>query len=233
MAGIDKSIGNAAARVLLLCLLLPLIAGCRTKEGDTPELAPRLNPHPKQMVRIFGRIPASLEVELIATYSIGDVCEPKSPLTMLRNIEEYTRVEKLNFKRDGDRFEARFMVDKYLPGACEWGFGGVGTWVVKDGNQQDVETFEPAVVEIDSGNKLAQCSNFELEYCSEAMNSDPSPAIVRCEIFMLDEMDKQPGLLCQGTEKRVYKRTHLVTPRTREVEVNFYDLALDEDPIVR
>ncbi len=233
MAGIDTSVGNAAARALLLCLLLPLIVGCRTKEGDAPELAPLLNPHPKQMVRIFGRIPASLEVELAATYGIGDVCEPKSPLTILRNIDKYSREDKLNIKRKGDWFEARFVVDKYLPGACEWGFGGVGTWVVKDGDRQDVETFEPAVVENDSGNKLPQCSNFEREYCSEAMNSDPSQTIVRCGIFMLDETDKHPGLLCQGTEKRVYKRTHLVTPQTREVEVNFYDLALDKDPIVR
>lgn len=225
------------ARTALVCVLLLLtMVGCRTKESSTPEeIAPILNTHPKQTVRIFGRIPASLEVKLEAYYTITNEQKPCAPRLVANFIapdfESYSRTEALKLQRNGDRFEAVFAVDKYRPGLCEWRFEAITSSITKDGNRLDIESFEPAIIEIDNGEKLSSCSDYEREYCSEAMNSDPTPAVVRCELFVSDDPDKQPSLLCQGTEKRVYKRTNLVTPKTREVEVNFYDLTLDEDPI--
>lgn len=62
---------------LLLGLVLPRVAGCQ-KASAPP--SPEANPNPQHVVKITGRIPPSLQVEMAAIYeaeNITGACKPR------------------------------------------------------------------------------------------------------------------------------------------------------------
>lgn len=233
---------ETSIRLVWLSLLLPAIASCQQAPPG-----PELNPDPKHIVRISGRIPASLEVSMSVSYTMGDAytrtyppgatppdnyeaCKPRMTLGGLVPLDsdDYSRGQRLDIRRNGEYYETRFVADKYLPGECGWKFRGVGASVVKDGEEGELSGL---IARGHLGAKEPYCKpNSELG-CATLKNSDATPVIVQCEIFTSDDPEKEPWLTCRGYEKFAYKQTHIVTDDTRSFVVNFYDLAVDQDPV--
>jgi len=227
-------------------LLLLGIVGCQ--QIRQTEKAPKLNPDPKQVVRITGRIPPSLEIRMSASYSIDNIhtrtgpahtevvdeaCRPTLKFGMIpMDPGEYSRSEELKIERNGDRYETRFVVDRYLAGRCGWQFDGIGASVAKDRNYSQIVTL-PRQVALNSPYAEGgwPCPHAWASTCPAVSNPDPTPVIVRCEMYASKESGKRPSLMCQGYEKIAYKKTHYVTPQTKEMAVDFYDVALEPDPI--
>lgn len=232
-------------RRLMAALLLPGIVGCQ--QIRQTEKASQLNPHPQQAVRITGRIPPSLEIRMFALYSIDrihtrtgpahtevvdEACRPTLKFGMIPiDPGEYSRSEELKIERNGDRYETRFVVDRYLPGRCGWQFDSIGTAVAKDGKRSEAVTLQTQTVFKATSASTPNCDPAWNDACPSVGNSDPTPVIVRCEMYASKESGKRPSLMCQGYEKIPYKKTHYVTPQTKEMAVDFYDVALEPDPI--
>ncbi len=117
--------------VALLCATIPSLATCQARAPGTgpdepteaaQEPRPLLNPNPKQIVRIYGRLPEHLGFSLGAMYSATTedrACE-KNPGSSIGIGPLRSVTEPLEIRHDGDRFEATLVVDKYLPGPCGW-----------------------------------------------------------------------------------------------------------------
>jgi hypothetical protein len=134
--------------LLMLCFAVatPLVAtGCQAGEKSTRVAADAssrdaiLNPKPKQVVKLHGRVPPSLRFEFWVRYSMDDVkaegCRPRDATGgFLPMLGDFTRVETLApLYLAGNRYQAELVVDKYLPGPCGWAFEEIKAVVVKDG----------------------------------------------------------------------------------------------------
>jgi hypothetical protein len=229
--------------LILLGLAIALV-GCQTNTdvSNSDILTPVINPHPKHLVRIVGRIPKSLEIEFGSGYAISDSkknipgCWPTVEQQWgSMGIDKFSRGEDLKIIRDGERFEANFMVDKYLPGDCGWGFYAVGVTVAKDGRRDEKATVDTDPIRVNpvyENENQGLCSSDYDVSCPNVSNSDPTPVIIRCYMFTpKDEPDRTPSILCGGYEHFGFKRTHYVTPETRKIQINFYDLELEADPL--
>jgi hypothetical protein len=88
---------------------------------------PVRNPSPAKMLQLTGSLPASLKIELYASFaawpnavrrdSVDVNCEYQS--TSLAT-HEYSVVEPLAISRRGDLYQVSISMDKYLPGRCGW-----------------------------------------------------------------------------------------------------------------
>jgi hypothetical protein len=233
-----------------MAALLTACNGVNNREDDKL-LTPMLNPKPKQVVKVFGRAPESLEISLGVSYSPSSRakgCEqPETPLKdllpfpdadtlakMLIEGRKYVRNEPLKITRKGEYFETSFVVDKYLPGFCQWGFSGGGASPSKDGMRlySGAGLFE-AVGRKTIYNNPEDCAFPSDDQCGLVTNPEPTPVIVRCKILEADpnKPGDTPELQCESYEPVSFKRQHLVTPDTREIEVRFYDLDEEPDPM--
>lgn len=210
----------------LLVSILPGVASCAT-EPD----APVLNPSPKQLVRIHGRLPKSLTITLWARYITQDEScwseKAKAGFSLGTNILP----EPVEVQRVGEGFEATLVVDKYLPEQCDRRFTDLKVNVFKDENWDDPEALPRSVIEVadDHNREMPPCSDTSSSSCKDAINSDPAPVLVLCEMW--SRGSRTPSLLCNGYGGGRYKQTHILQPRTPEVKVDFYDLAIDKDPL--
>lgn len=234
--------------MLMSVALVPALAGCQDK------LTPQLNPHPTHVVRITGRIPPTLQVQLSAGYGPGngkDECNIHSWLQLAdrSSWEKYGRSQVLALKRSGEHFETSFVVDKYLPGDCQWQFDGVGATVVRNGNFDDADVVSSPLI---TGftyyrpNNQNVCIGKDKTTCEQMENSLDTPVVVPCEMFLYDKPmpgaqpgevippDKTPSLFCSGLSgtEGVFKRQHLLVPSTKKVQIYIYDLEIEPDPTV-
>jgi hypothetical protein len=238
--------------ISIAAALLTACNGVSNREDDKL-LTPVLNPKPKQVVKVFGRAPESLEISLGVSYSPSSKakgCEqPETPLKdllpfpdadtlakMLIEGRKYGRGHELKITRKGEYFETSFVVDKYLPGFCQWEYSGGGASAVKDGLKlyYSIGLFENAA-EVNTSNDPDYCKFApKNKRCVLVANADPTPVYVRCKILGTERTkpgDRPPELHCESREPVSFKKEHLVMPHTREIEVRFYDLDEEPDPI--
>lgn len=103
--------------------------------------------------------------------------------------------------------------------------------MAKDGKRNEAEALGTRIA-IDNLYATDQNCNYAwASNCPAVRNSEPTPVIVRCEMYSSNPSERPPSLICQGYEKIAYKKTHYITPQTNTIEVNFYDLEQDPDPV--
>lgn len=229
--------GRPWRRGAWLLFLSPALASCEDK------LSPQLNPDPKHVVRIVGRMPASLEAELRARYAItrqDRACTPGLLPQWGAGTERGSRSETLAIKRSGDYYETDFVVDKYLPGKCGWRFDGVGASVVRNGNQHDIDVMSRPLIEgraFYDPDYQSACIGLDRETCQRIGNSLDTPVVVPCMLSVrsvplpppAEPSDGASNLLCTSFEYH-HKREHLLKPATKQVQIDFYDLETEALP---
>jgi hypothetical protein len=231
-----------SSAVTFFFLALFGLAACRTPYAEpVAALDPVINPRPKQIVKVFGRIPSSLEMEITINYSADDKsphpeCKPtRQEIITGQGLSKYGRGELLKITRKGERYEGSFAMDKYQAGRCGWYFQSLVAVVGKDGvrDKKHVDLVENPILmpaqDYDPSQTI--CANPWHETCPAVSNAEPTPVIVRCKMFQSDDLSDPPGLICNGYLRKPFKQTHYTTSETQEVEVNFYDLTVDPDPV--
>lgn len=115
--------------LLAACLFL---AACANGH-DNSVSPPRLNPNPVERVRLTVIAPSTLSVRLVASYQIGTwvfayaggtYCGPKE-YPAHTPLPTRTRTIPINLKWDGNSYTGEFLIDRFLPGRCRWGFSSL------------------------------------------------------------------------------------------------------------
>lgn len=106
-----------------------------TLSPDDPDF-PRVNPAAVRTVEIRGRVAPTLQLRLFANYVATNSEGCSWTPTLITGAFEGASFlighsEPLAIVRDGERFSARFTVDRFEPGRCGWTFGGVSAAVSK------------------------------------------------------------------------------------------------------
>ncbi|MDR1075378.1 MAG: hypothetical protein LBL59_03510 [Xanthomonadaceae bacterium] len=231
-----------------LWLLLPMMASCQTVENRDaeasvpPEAFTAENwyqvekPNPKQIVRIHGRAPETLDIFIMARYVATNAADDRCwrPARHFGSELLWSR-RRLPIRRDGDRYEAELIVDKYLPGPCGWRYEASSAGVMRAGHPDDLTRYGGWVIDssrYDVDDSLPRCKPMRNgPDCSEerlwrSSNHDETPVEVPCHVGEIES--EIAYFICQRSYG-IYKKRHLLRPDTREIEINFYDL--DNDPV--
>lgn len=218
--------------------------------GCQDRLAPQLNPHPQHVVRIVGRAPASLDIELNVNYAITSQ-DPACTPSLLQQwgaagIGDYSRYETLKLGRKGERYQASVVVDKYLPGPCAWRFVRLsGGARLKSGGPMAYsgDTLVTGLSFYDPAYRN-QCSGKSDAACEREGNDGDRPVVVPCAMFLYDKSlpgaepgttippDTEATFMCgaRGLVRNNFKRKHLLDPAARQIAIDFYDVKRDGDP---
>lgn len=209
----------------MFCVLA--LSGCEpkmpsgVKEGD-PDY-PQLNPNPKQVVRVFGKVPSDFNL------SFGLLYEATAPDKHCWQSFGYPKRagEQVKFKRNGDRFELAVTVDKYLPGECRWRFNGLDANLAQKDRPEDRQNVSLINgSEYDWNDSTPRCPSYN-EYCNEeryrrlSNPNDKIPVEARCTTTSIsDDANRDSRFKCRDSANDSYKKTHLLKPYTRQVEFN-------------
>lgn len=216
-------------------------AAVRNQYASDPS-QPRLNPSPRQVVKVFGALPKEFDMRMILVYEVT------SRAPQCRNgdgpfAEPYFKKVRFDYRRDGDRYEGELVVDRFLPGQCGWAFHGTDLLVelVADSRQ----SASPGQVTIDGSrfdvpDTTAYCPpRSEWANCDEARqrsraSPDTRPVQVKCGI-RTEGSDPNRGYFdCRdfaGRER--YKLSQLLTRSTQTIQMDFVSLpVLPEQTVI-
>lgn len=232
---------------IFLLLTLPGLASCQSgdpvRERDTAADAvpgPQLNPDPKHIVRVHGRLPKHLDLSLNAEYEAtrqGAGCQKQFVLGSLAGGAMRRITDSVDIHRHGEEFDATLIVDKYLPGQCGWTYQESRAAVWKHTDPDDLST----LIVLD-GTRYAvnentpRCTprhrNCREERLRRLGNHDESiPVLIRCYTDKpLAGESKEAYFTCGDMFNEGYKIKHLIVPETGQVHINIYDLDVDADP---
>ena len=229
-------------------------------ERQPPEESPRQfkrNPQPQQVVRVHGRVPPSVALKFMAQYALTEEafkdpkCEPRRYKGQIPVFFDFVHFEDVKITRNGDRYEAQLPIDLMQPSACAWEFMELVVVLAKDGKWDEksmVSGVSPAPISPYFKGAEGECDDDKSSKstkrqtlhgttrtstlpCRAVENTYATPVWVRCEMFRLDKGDPEPPRFYCGTGSYDrFKQSHLVTPQTREVQMDIYDLAVDPDP---
>ncbi len=182
---------------ILRWLLVIALAGCAGNKNITSNSAnyPKQNSSPSQVIKISGTIPAGMEVGFEATWAAS---EKSNNCKYYEN--KYLRfegaptvfhiVEPLKVARDKNNYQTEVIVDRFLPGVCNWRLEHV-MYVVSRGTQEPDKWWiirQPDGYEDERGNVTIWCkqggSKTEkvvsgCSYWNESLRGKPQRAGVR------------------------------------------------------
>lgn len=241
--------------VLAVSLLLaPSLAGCKSPEGVAPpaqgkqapseakDMTRVLNKNPKHIVRIEGRVPDSLEIVLDAAYiadSKDSACF-KLPEALTAPGLSY-QVDELDIARSKGRYTAQLVIDKYLPGPCNWILWRVNAGIRQaDKPDEEMDVVEQVIQarsfyhdEYDASGCSLSPRSGDHRRCPTEQNSLDTPVIVPCKVQSYKSFpDTPPSFFCPATSstKADFKRVHRVKRGQKVVVIDFYDLDQERDP---
>lgn len=227
--------------ILAAALSLAALPACQSAEplgrivtpAEVRSIDPPLNPAPKHIIRLHGRAPESLDfrfdIGFLSTSREGDCWNHAG---FWEGGGERVFSYDLYPVRDGENWKADLVVDRYLPGRCEWTIRASAIIHVKPA---DVPWSHPAR----SGGMLAVIGDARLwdetaprckpgmRNCDEARNqrlsnSDESiPVQVHCRWRVGKDAIGEDMFICN--EFADYKDLHYVKGHTRRVRIDLYD----------
>lgn len=226
--------------------LAPSMAGCAPPadivQSGAKDVARILNKKPKHVIRIEGRVPDSLQIELDAFYvtDTKDMTCFSHPGARFGQGPNY-HTEPVELSRKNGRYEATLTVDKYLPGACNWILAQVNAVVGKVGEPgEEAEVVERVIHtyyfyhdESDSSGCSVRPRSGDHRECPAEANSLSAPVIVPCKVQSYDAFpNSPPSFYCPVTSstKSKFKRSHRIKPGQDRVQIDFYDLDKEADP---
>ena len=213
------------APLVLVSVVVAFVAGCTTARigsdlsSSDPDY-PVENSSPTRIIDIHGMLPSSLDVKLTANYGATkrEGCE-YTPTFIAGAVEgvffPICLGVPLTISRDGERFSARLIVDRFKPGRCGWEFLGVSAQVSKG------ETVSLANLIV--RNLRGRISDNNESWVA---NSQHTPVVWRCRFSRLADLRKGTLAFACGEDARKNrdKHRHLLNAESKTVEVKFIDL---------
>lgn len=228
--------------------LAPSLAGCAsptdiTQLGDAKDIARSLNKNPKHVVLIEGRAPDSLKAELFAFYvtDTKDMTCFSHPGAQWGQGPNY-HTEPLKLSRANGRYKATLVVDKYLPGACNWSLAQVNAVVGRVGKPDEKAVGVGQVIhayyfyhdQSDSSGCDINPRSGDHRRCPTKENSLNTPVVVPCKVQSYDKNfpNTPSSFYCPDTSatKSEFKLSHRIKPGQTHVQIDFYDLDNEVDP---
>ncbi|MDR1076737.1 MAG: hypothetical protein LBL59_10785 [Xanthomonadaceae bacterium] len=227
-----------------LWLLLPMMASCQTVESRDVEVTvpPEAftaenwyqveNPNPKQIVRIHGRAPETLDIFITAKYRTSNAMDDRCwrPAARFGSELIWSR-DRLDIRRNGEQFEAYLVLDKYLSGPCGWHYEASTAGATRAGHPNDLSGWGWVIGSdrYDVDDSVPRCSARSGPGCRDeriwrASNHDDTAVEVPCHIEKME--DQSASFICQRTYGE-FKTQHLLRRDTQEIQINFYDLDND------
>lgn len=227
-------------------MLAPSLAGCTPPAGIAPsgakDVTRNLNKTPKHVVRIEGRVPDSLQIELDAFYvtDTKDMSCFSHPGAKWGVGPNYHR-EPIELSRKNGHYQATLTVDKYLPGACNWILAQVNAIVGKVGEPgEEAEVVERVIHTYNFYHKGADASGCDVNprsgdhsECPVEANSLGTPVVILCKVQSYDAFpNSPPSFYCPtaSSAKSRFKVSHRIKPGQDRVQIDFYDLDKEADP---
>ncbi|MBT2748599.1 MULTISPECIES: hypothetical protein [unclassified Lysobacter] len=223
--------------------LAPSLAGCASpadisQQSDAKDVARNLNKKPKHIVQLGGRVPDSLQIELVALYvtDTKDMTCFSHPGAKWGQGPNY-HSEPIELARKNSRYSAALVVDKYLPGACNWTLVRVNAVVEKIGGpDEEAEVVEQVIHtyyfyhdESDSSGCDVNPRSGDHRKCPIEENSLNTPVVIPCKVASYAS-NAQPSFDCPALTKANYKVSHRVKPGQKLIQIDFYDLDKEPDP---
>lgn len=244
-----NEVKNRVATCLLAAalVLVPALAGC--KSPDVPQasggkdITRVLNKKPKHVVQLDGRVPNSLQVRLFALYvtdtkDMSCFTHPGAKWGIAPNYH----TEPLELSRANGRYKATLVVDKYLPGACNWTLAQVNADVGRTGKPDEEAKGVGQIIhayyfyhdESDSSGCDVNARSGDHRKCPVEENALNTPVIIPCKVQSYDKNfpNTPSGFFCPDTSatKSAFKSSHRIKPGQTHVQIDFYDLDNEADP---
>ena len=234
-----------AMATLVLAMLCAPTAACDEVPAKGKDVSRVLNPRPKHIVRIEGRVPKSLEIAFGAeywTHTEDRACYPHPLYQWGFGPNTHRDAIEVKRKKNG-RFTAELVVDKYLPGPCNWALRKVDAAVVAVGKPDEDVQLAAGVIGTyyyyDGKSDASGCDitderarRSDKDDCPILQNALDTPVLVPCKVEPYDKnFPKVPeGFYCAVLTKARYKETHRLKPGQKRVLIDFYDLDNEPDP---
>jgi len=268
-ASIPVALSRRHSRALRACIIGMMIglsgpAACRSNvhvnepEPATPAAAvpaenpaarkpgePTLNPSPRQIVRIHGKLPRHLRLAIYHRYGaerMDEDCMRVVGRGTLRIPVNLGVTVPASVRRKGDRFESELVVDRYLPGPCGWKYeetrGNVWKAPAPDPNQATIILFSGDRYDVDDSvpgcphpPRMDGLGCKEERYWRLSNHDERIPVQVRCKIRPIVDALGGPdtsSFRCTDNFDDSYKKYHLIMPFTQAIEMNVYDLDIEK-----
>jgi hypothetical protein len=228
--------------LLLVALsMLPMLAACQSAAPlgriVTPSKVepsdPPLNPAPTHVVRLHGRAPETFDfrfrIAFLSTSREGDCWNHAG---FWEGGGEKAWGYDLYPVRDGERWQADLVVDRYLPGRCAWDIRGSVVIMVEplDAREGDSLGAGTRLVVRDARHRddsAPRCKprnpGCTEERSRRLSNSDDTiPVQVRCKRISPEERIGDTSFICN--EFPEHKTAHLLKRETRRIQIDLYDL---------
>lgn len=237
--------------VVIWLLIMPTLAACQSSEPlgriVTPSEAhpsdPPLNPKPKHIIRLYGRAPETLDFRfrkmMVSTSQDGDCWNHAG---FWEGGGEKGWGYDLYPVRNGEHWEADFVVDRYLPGRCEWKINASLAIIVSpteatqwdDRSRAHATKMLTVIGDARLWDETAPQCKPGMHNCDEARRArrqnadDTIPVQVNCRIQPLEERIFDTIFFCN--EFADYKDLHYVKDHTRRIRIDLYDYGTTMPP---
>jgi hypothetical protein len=211
---------------ILMALRIAAAAGCiqeskykNVEPGDADY--PVVNPHPVDNIDLKVIIPATIAVRLFQGYHSqvgggsverGHRCESVQTFTQIRS--NYYVEPPLELTQTGpDVLSGQFIVDRYLPGQCDWGFAGAWYGIINGAPARAVLLVNKSRVDI---------------WCIHSRKRDPKLPVACSDILDLRSQFSEE-VSAETTESIVAAGKKVAplldhAPGIRDLVIQFHDL---------
>lgn len=140
---IKISLRPVAVNLALVALVFSL-SGCASSSIDltpTKSQAPVANPHPTELLRVFGTVASSFSIRIF-TDTLSSAPKCRREINWLEGA--YSPIEvwsEVTVHRTGDQYEAIIPIDQYKEGMCRWNLFSIDFYITdKNGVSSDSAT---------------------------------------------------------------------------------------------
>jgi hypothetical protein len=226
---------EALSSFLALVAMLPLLACNRTApSADNPDGVdpPKENPHPTQIIKVRVVAPSSLKISLYESYyapSYQGTAGLAGPGLCSRDRTKpvpsgHLKRVPVSLTREEGSYSGVFIVDRFLPGRCDWGFTGASTQL--PGDSAVIYSTAPNPAYPHSAEQIADI------WCGmDPAPSEPHKTVCSDLSYFAKYSDRVPPSLIAAnpsTNGELSSNILFVDPTTTSVILRYHDLDAQE-----
>lgn len=220
-----------ASASLLSGLCLPGCSRLGVGEVDPPQP----NPKPLERVSLHVVAPPTLQVRLAASYQIGPGLSAYGgrPYCGAASVSPATTTVPIVLRWDGRAYTGEFLIDRFLPGRCEWTFARLETLSPA---RDFVSLYQDSMVKynFDATHNDGVYAQSPAQSADLWCAPDPAPngegkmVCTSLQYFELYPGFVDPKLLASvSAEARAHNPLVHILPSTRSITLRYHDLAVE------
>ncbi|WP_024890779.1 hypothetical protein [Luteimonas huabeiensis] len=243
---------NSLRWLAAACLAaLPALAACQSAPAGRLQLPPPqssdppLNPNPTDVIRVYGRAPESLEFWLQIAFqarSSDSDCIIEKPFWEGGGQKGWGY--DIHPVREGERWHADIVADRYLPGHCQWDIDAGATMIVRPtgservvlvaplGDLRAYETPPDDAWRCTERHRHFDCNEEARRQQFEASMDPAIPVQILCKRNPPEgrRFGELPFVCNEPRLRNGAKVVHRLRPGQREVRIDLYDLDRETPP---